>query len=194
AVCVGLSQDISLEICAKALEKIKVVPGRMDEVENNLGVKIIIDYALTPDSMEKLGALILGLKNQKNKLIWVFGSCGERDRGKRPIMGEIASRYADCIIITNEDPYGEDPQEIIDAVFDGVIKNKKLEENKNCWRIFDRHEAIAKALKLARKGDIILVTGKGAEETMAIGDKRIDWNDKKVILEELEKIKKSFLS
>jgi UDP-N-acetylmuramoyl-L-alanyl-D-glutamate--2,6-diaminopimelate ligase len=101
------------------------------------------------------------------------------------MMGKIVDKYADYIIITNEDPYNEDPQRIIDEVASGV-KNK--EEGKNFWKIMDRREAIKKALQLAGPGDMILVTGKGAEETMAIGKERIPWNDKKVILEELKKL------
>lgn len=185
ATAVGISEGIGLGIIKTALEKIKKVPGRMDEVENKLGVKIIIDYALTPDSMEKLGMLISEQKKPAQSLVWVFGSCGERDRGKRPMMGEIVSRYADYVIVTNEDPYGEDPMQIVDEVASGV-QNKK--EGENFWRILDRREAITKALKLVKSGDIILVTGKGAEEIMLIGDKRLPWNDRKVIEEELEKM------
>ena len=121
----------------------------------------------------------------KNNIISVFGACGERDRGKRPIMGGIVSGFADYVILTNEDPYSEDPQQIINEVLSG-IKNK--EEGKNFWKILDRREAIKKALLLAKPGDFVVVTGKGAEETMAIGKEKIDWNDKKVILEELEKL------
>jgi UDP-N-acetylmuramoyl-L-alanyl-D-glutamate--2,6-diaminopimelate ligase len=187
ATCVGISEGIDSALIKKALEKITKVSGRMDEVENKLGLKIIIDYAVTPDSLEKLGALISEQKTAKQSLIWVFGSCGERDRGKRPMMGEIVARFADYIFVTNEDPYGEDPQKIIDAVFAGVIKNKNLEENKNCWRILDRREAIKSALKIAKTGDIILVTGKGAEEIMQVGKQKIPWNDRMVIEEELKK-------
>ncbi len=215
ATCVGYSLGIGLDVMSAALGKIKKVPGRMDEVENNLGIKIIIDYALTPDSMEKLGELIESIKKPENKLIWVFGSCGDRDRGKRPIMGEIVAKYADFAIVTNEDPYGEDPVRIINEVFSGVIGRKidneflnfkfqisnlksssndkisnakEWKEGENCWRILDRREAISAALKIAKTGDIILVTGKGAEETMMIGKKMIAWNDQKVIEEELGKI------
>lgn len=188
AICVGISEGIDFATIKSALEKITKIPGRMDAVENDLGIKIIIDYAVTPDSLEKLGALISEQKKAEQKLIWVLGACGERDQGKRPLMGEIVAKYADYILVTNEDPYNEDPQKIIDAVFSGVLKNKKLVEEKNCWRVFDRKAAIKKALKLATPGDIILVTGKGAEETMAIGEKRIDWNDKNVIEEELDKL------
>ena len=135
----------------------------MDYVENDRGIDIIIDYALTPDSMEKLGQLLSSQPSTVNdqKLIWVFGSCGERDRGKRPIMGEIVAKHADYAIVTNEDPYHEDPQRIIDEVCEGVFKGGK-QENENVWKIFDRREAIKKALELAQKGDTVLITGKGA--------------------------------
>ena len=185
ATCVGLSQNISLETISGALEKIKDIPGRMERVQNNKSLNIIVDYAVTPDSLEKLYALIKQTNVGKNNIISVFGACGERDRGKRPIMGGIVSGFADYVILTNEDPYSEDPQQIINEVLSG-IKNK--EEGKNFWKILDRREAIKKALLLAKPGDFVVITGKGAEEKMAIGKERIDWNDKKVILEELEKL------
>ncbi|MFZ2882422.1 MAG: UDP-N-acetylmuramoyl-L-alanyl-D-glutamate--2,6-diaminopimelate ligase, partial [Candidatus Moraniibacteriota bacterium] len=185
ATCVGMAYGISEDVIKKALEKIQGVPGRMEKVPNSRGIEIIIDYALTPDSLEKLYELISKIKKADSKIISVFGSCGERDRGKRPIMGEIVSRYADYIIITNEDPYNENPNQIVDEVLGG-IKNKKLGEN--LFRIMDRREAIKKALQLAKPGDIFVITGKGAEEVMAIGKRRIPWNEKKVILEELGKL------
>jgi UDP-N-acetylmuramoyl-L-alanyl-D-glutamate--2,6-diaminopimelate ligase len=249
ATCVGLSEGISLEIIKRALGKIKLIPGRMENVENNKGLNIIVDYAVTPDSLEKLYQLISQIKNPlplekgdvrrteefekqsenfksspnpsfskggEHKVIAVFGSCGERDRGKRPIMGKIVSKFADYIIITNEDPYGENPEQIINEVFSGIplcypefisepvlnsIQESKEEipdqvrddiscftENVNCWRILERREAIKKALQMAEPGDFVIVTGKGAEETMAIGKKRISWNDKKVIQEVLQEL------
>jgi UDP-N-acetylmuramoyl-L-alanyl-D-glutamate--2,6-diaminopimelate ligase len=185
ATCVGISEGINLEIIKIALGKIKLVPGRMEYVENKKNINIIIDYALTPDSLEKLYTLIEKINIQKNKVVAVFGSCGERDRGKRPLMGEIVSRYADFMIITNEDPYNEDPWQIINEVVSG-IKNKT--EGENFWKIFDRREAIKKALQIAKPGDFVIVTGKGAEETMALGKKRIPWNDGNVIREVLSEL------
>lgn len=190
AACVGLSEGIGLEKMSQALAKIQGVPGRMEYVPNTKGVNIIIDYAVTPDSLEKLYQLILRIKSlgsptSKSKIIAVFGACGERDRGKRPIMGAIVSRCADHIILTNEDPYHEDPEQIISELEAG-IKNHELE--KNFWKIMDRRAAIRKALRLAKPGDFVVVTGKGAEETMAMGEKRIPWNDKRAILEEIEKM------
>ncbi len=192
AICAGLAYNIDLQAIAGALEKIKGIPGRLEYVSNNSGINIIIDYAVTPDSLKKLYSLISKLKTshaQKGhpmpKVIAVFGACGERDRGKRPIMGEIVSHFADRLIITNEDPYGEAPWRIINEVVSGV-KNKK--ENETFWKILDRREAIKKALILAGPGDFVIITGKGAEETMAIGSKRIPWSDKKVTQELLQEL------
>lgn len=192
AISVGMSEHISPEIMSQALEKIRVIPGRMDRVENGKGLDIIIDYALTPDSLDKLYKLISEMKAAKTALtglspsvIAVCGACGDRDRGKRPMMGGIIDKYADYIFLTNEDPYSEDPKKIINEVASG-IKNKK--EGENIWRILDRREAIREALQKAKIGDMVIVTGKGAEETMMIGKKMIPWNDKKVVKEELEKI------
>lgn len=186
ATCVGLVYGVDLETSARALEKIQGVPGRLEKIPNDRGLEIIVDYAVTPNALEKLYALISEVKKEKNlgNIIAIFGSCGERDRGKRPMMGKIVSNYADYVIVTNEDPYNEDPVRIIDEVFSGVTGK----EGVNCWKILDRREAIKKALRLAKRGDIVVVSGKGAEEIMAMGKKRIPWNDKKVILEELAEL------
>ena len=179
AIAVGVSEGISLQTLAGALKKITGIPGRMEYIPNHRNLSILIDYAVTPDSLEKLYELIShNKKSSTNKIIAVFGACGERDRGKRPMMGEIVSSYADVVILTNEDPYREDPKRIIHEIAKGV-KGKTL--GKNYFRILDRRKAIAKALKLAQPGDMLVVTGKGAEETMAIGTKLIPWNDRKVI-------------
>ena len=185
ATCVGVTEKIDKKTIAKALKKIDGISGRMEYIKNNKGLNIIIDYAVTPDSLEKLYNLVKDINRNNGDIISVFGACGERDRGKRPIMGEIVSKIADYIIITNEDPYNEDPERIIDEIAQGV-KSKK--EGGNFWKILDRRKAINKALNLAKPGDFVVVTGKGAEEIMAVGKERISWNDKKVILEELKKI------
>lgn len=176
--------SIDLGVAQKALASVMGVPGRMELVPNPMNADILIDYAVTPDAFEKLYASILPLKIPGSQIIHVFGACGERDRGKRPQLGEIASSYADIIILTNEDPFYEDPEQIIDDIEKGVTKKK----DKNYFRIFDRRAAIHKALSLAEIGDIVLVTGKGAEVTMALGDVRIPWSERRVIEEELEKL------
>ena len=184
----GVARILAIDplVAQKALASVMGVPGRMELVPNPMNADILIDYAVTPDAFEKLYASILPLKIPGSQIIHVFGACGERDRGKRPQLGEIASSYADIIILTNEDPFYEDPEQIIDDIERGVTKKK----DKNYFRIFDRRAAIQKALSLAEIGDIVLVTGKGAEVTMALGDVRIPWSERQVIEEELEKVSK----
>ncbi len=178
--------EIDFAVAQAALESVMGVPGRMELVPNHMNADILIDYAVTPDAFEKLYASVLPLKIPGSKIIHVFGACGERDRGKRPQMGEIASSSADIIILTNEDPFYENPEQIIDDIEKGVTKKK----DKNYFRIFDRREAIRKALSLAEIGDIVLITGKGAEVTMALGDTRIPWSERHVIEEEVQKLAK----
>lgn len=178
AICVGLDEGIELTAMNQALAAIQGIPGRLEPVPNDRGLNIIIDYAVTPDSLEKVYALLAKIRQPGARIISVFGACGERDRGKRPLMGQIVSFAADYVIITNEDPYHEDPQRIINEVAAGVTDKF---EGQNFWKIMDRREAIRQALGLAKPGDLVVVTGKGAEETMAVGDRRIPWNDKQVI-------------
>lgn len=178
AIALGLSQDIDLKICKKGIEKVEAIPGRMQKIIEE-PFSVFIDYAFTPNALEKVYKYL-------NPTIAVLGACGGgRDRWKRPVLGEIANKYAQHVIITNEDPYDEDPQKIIDEVGKNV---------QNCIKIFDRRKAINKALSLAKKGDIIIITGKGSETCiMWKNGKREDWNEKQVILEEFEKIKKGTL-
>jgi len=177
--------EIDFVIAGQALDEIMGIPGRMEFIPNVHGLHILIDYAVTPDSLEKLYTLVTGMRLEGARIIAVFGSCGERDRSKRPIMGSLVSSFADIVILTNEDPYHENPERILDEI-EGGIRGK--EKDKNYWRIPDRREAISQALEVARPGDWIVVTGKGAEESMAIGDLRLPWNERSVIEEEIEKI------
>lgn len=179
AVAAMVSCDISYEIAARALSHVRGVPGRMEHVANDRGITVLIDYAVTPNALENLYALVSSMRTSRGKkVIAVFGACGDRDRGKRPLMGEIVSSNADIVILTNEDPYTEDPGRIVREIQSGIV-NKIL--GKDLFVIMDRREAIAKALDLAVPGDMVLVTGKGAEEFMAVGSRRIPWNDKRVI-------------
>ena len=188
AVGVGKALKLDQPIIQKTIAEFQGIPGRLEEVPNDKGLRIMVDYALTPDSMGKVGRMLRESLEDSNRLFWVFGSCGERDRGKRPLMGAIGAKYADVVMITNEDPYHEDPQQIIDEVFTGVIKNPGKREEENAFRIMDRREALKKSLKMAQPGDLILVTGKGAEENMKIGDKLIEWNDRRVVEELLREL------
>jgi len=182
AICVGLSQGISLETCKRAVEKVKEIPGRMEEVISK-PFKVIVDYAFTPVALEKIyQTLTTNYKLQTTKLICVLGACGGgRDKWKRPVLGKIAEKYCDEVIITNEDPYDEDPLEIIGQVAKGT--NEKAE------KILDRREAIRKSLELAKPNDVVVITGKGCEPWICIkGDKKMPWDDRQVVKEEFQKL------
>lgn len=183
AIAVAKALGISLDISKKALEKIEVIPGRMEVLQSEPFI-VLVDYAPEPYALKALYDTI-GLW-QKNKLIHVLGSCGGgRDRARRKILGEMAGSTAQIVVVTNEDPYDDDPMEIINEVSEGASRvGKKL--NENLFQIIDRREAIKKALGLAREGDLVLVTGKGAEQKMALANgKYLDWDDRQVIKQEL---------
>ncbi|MCX6760763.1 MAG: UDP-N-acetylmuramoyl-L-alanyl-D-glutamate--2,6-diaminopimelate ligase [Candidatus Nealsonbacteria bacterium] len=180
AICVGLSQGIGVETSKKALEKAEGVAGRMEEVISS-PFKVFVDYAFTPNALEKAYQAIRDGFNP-NKMICVLGSCGGgRDKWKRPVLGGIAEKYCDQVIVTNEDPYDENPMEIIDQVADGA--KSKAE------KILDRKEAINKALKSAKPNDVVIITGKGCEPWICLANgKKIPWDDRKTAREEFNKI------
>jgi UDP-N-acetylmuramoyl-L-alanyl-D-glutamate--2,6-diaminopimelate ligase len=188
AFAVGWGLGIDFQTIKKGLESVDLVPGRMERVPLKNGLNVIIDYAHNPDSLKKVYEAIK--PSVRGRLIAVLGACGNRDRSKRPIMGALAGSFADIVIITNEDPYDEDPQKIIDEVASGVRrgdKNKKLGEN--FFKILSRREAILKALSLATPSDLVLITGKGAEDSIVwAGGRKTPWSDKKVVEELAEKL------
>lgn len=187
AIAVGLQENIEPVNIKRGLEKIEVVPGRMELVDEGQNFSVLVDYAPEPYSMEKLYQSVDLMK--KNRIIHVLGSCGGgRDVARRPILGALAGENADLVIVTNEDPYDDDPMEIIDQVAAGALdKGKTL--NENLYKILDRKEAIERALNMAQPGDLVLVTGKGSEQAMAVaGGKYIPWDDRQIIRSWLQKI------
>jgi UDP-N-acetylmuramoyl-L-alanyl-D-glutamate--2,6-diaminopimelate ligase len=173
-----------LEI-SKALATMPSVPGRMEEVKLDAAFRVFVDYAHEPASLEAAYAAVKLFK-PKRLLVLLGSQGGGRDVSKRSIMGELAAEHADVVVITNEDPYDEDPQGIIDNVAAGAEKVGKAK----VFRITDRRKAVHKLLELAEIGDILLLTGKGGEEVMAIkGGKLIPWDDRKVIREEYKNLK-----
>ena len=189
AICVGLSQGVNLETCRKFLEKAEGIPGRMEEIISS-PFRAIVDYAVTPDALEQLYQTIKETFSPK-KLIAVFGSCGGgRDKWRRPVLGEIAAEYCDRIIVTNEDPYDEDPSQILSEIKSGISKFQFPESN--FYEILDRRQAIRKALELAKPGDVIAITGKGCEPWIAEAKgRKIPWDDRKVVREEYKRIRNS---
>jgi len=187
AACIGISQGINLEICKKVLKSVSGIPGRMEEVISE-PFKVFVDYAFTPSALGKVYQTLQETRNKKQetRMICVLGSCGGgRDRWKRPVLGELAAKYCDQVIVTNEDPYDENPMEIIEQVASGIM-NYEL----RIMKILDRREAIRKALGLAQNGDVIVITGKGCEPWICVaGGKKIPWDDREVVKEEFEKLK-----
>lgn len=187
AVLTALSYKVKWEQIKLALESVSSLLGKMETIEANQDFKVIIDYAFEPLALEKLYDTLKFLKY--NKLIHVLGSAGGgRDISRRPKLGYLSGQTADYVIVSNEDPYDEDPQLIIDQVASGAFKAGKI-EGKNLFKILDRREAIKKAFLLAKKDDLVLITGKGAEQGICLAQGKImPWDDRKVAREELVKL------
>lgn len=167
------------EVIERAFKKFKVIPGRLEEVADK-PFKAYVDYAHTPDSLE---AVYKTLKKQDSKLICVLGAAGGgRDKWKRPEFGKIADTYCDEIILTDEDPYDEKPEKILEEIEAGI-------KNKTPHKILDRREAIKYAFSLAKPGDTVIMTGKGSERGIHVAKGEvIPWSDKEAALELLKEI------
>jgi UDP-N-acetylmuramoyl-L-alanyl-D-glutamate--2,6-diaminopimelate ligase len=168
---------ISLEDAKRGIESLSLIRGRVESVDCGQNFKVIVDYAHTDDSLRKLYETF-----KSSRKIAVLGSTGGgRDRWKRPVLGKIADEHCDEIIITNEDPYDEDPLTIIQEVASGVTHHTPT-------TILDRKDAIAYALSLAREGDVVLITGKGTDPyIMGPAGSKIPWDDAQVVREILSK-------
>lgn len=167
---------VPLQTIADALAKLERIPGRTERVEEGQPFQAVVDYAHTPDSLKALYTAYPGRK------ICVLGNTGGgRDTWKRPEMARIADTECAEVILTDEDPYDEDPQQIVDAMAAGMERKPRI--------IMDRREAIATALALARPGDSVLVTGKGTDPyIMQANGKKLPWSDASVVREELTKL------
>lgn len=173
AIAVAMQFGCNSENIKEALINIRV-PGRSELVDNKLGLTIMIDYAHTPESLEKILSTVKIYT--RGRVISVFGCGGDRDKRKRPMMGEVSGRVADYTILTSDNPRTEDPQSIIDDIEKGIkITNGKYE----C--IVDRVEAIRKAIKMANKKDIIVLAGKGHEITQEINKKKYPFDEREIV-------------
>ncbi|MFA6536451.1 MAG: UDP-N-acetylmuramyl-tripeptide synthetase [Candidatus Paceibacterota bacterium] len=178
AITYAKSQSIGISVIKSALERFKGIRGRVENVKisDNQKFEVIVDYAHTADSLEKLYQVF-----QDSRKICVLGNTGGgRDKWKRPAMGKVADQYCDEIILTNEDPYDEDPRAIVEEVAKGIADGQyKI--------IMDRREAIREALKLAQTGDTVLITGKGTDPCICgPNGTKIPWDDATVAREELK--------
>lgn len=186
AIAVTAGLGVPLEAARDALAQAKTIPGRLEYIDAGQDFKVMIDYAPEPNSLAELYHLLKSIP--KNKLIHVLGSAGGgRDKARRPILGRMAAETADYVIVTNEDPYDEDPMEIINRVTEGAMAGGKVLDE-NLFKRMDRQEAIEKAISLAGPGDFVLITGKGAEQAMVVqGGRKIKWDDREVVRQILKK-------
>ncbi|MES2768623.1 MAG: UDP-N-acetylmuramoyl-L-alanyl-D-glutamate--2,6-diaminopimelate ligase [Bdellovibrionota bacterium] len=179
-----LAKQMPLSKSIEIFSNFTGVRGRLEKVANNKGIHVFVDYAHTPDALENvlktLGEIRKESKNDK-KIITVFGCGGDRDKGKRPIMGEIASRMSDFAVITSDNPRTEDPAQIIKDVEAGCAGRKNYEIE------VDRKKAIEKALNIAKNGDAVLIAGKGHEDYQIVGLTKHYFDDVEVVKEYLSK-------
>lgn len=193
-VALGKYLDLSLDDISKKLTSFPGMPGRMEEIDEGQKFKVIVDYAYEPRCLEEV---LINIKNLfikeelENSIIAVSGPTGGgRDSWRRPVMGEILAQYCKHAIITTDDPYDDNPDEIADEMIKGLASKEKI-EGLDYFKIIDRREAIKKALLLAKPNDVVLIAGKGSDPVMAVANgKSIPWDDREAVRELLKEIKK----
>jgi UDP-N-acetylmuramoyl-L-alanyl-D-glutamate--2,6-diaminopimelate ligase len=174
AITAALVEEVPLNIIEKAMPTLNHVPGRMEHIDEGQDFTVIVDYAHSPDGLEKALSTVRQLTH--GKLITVFGCGGNRDRSKRPLMGAISAKYSDITIITSDDPRSEDPESILCDVEQGAaLKGHHYE------LIVDRGEAILRAIELASAGDLVIVAGKGHEEYQVLAEGAVRFSDRQVL-------------
>lgn len=184
AYAVTVSQNLKADLSLRALESVKSLAGKLEKIDLGQNFSVIVDYAFEPRALEKVYQAIYLLGPQR--IIHVLGSTGGgRDVARRPELGRIAGERADCVIVTNEDPYDDNPQLIIEQVALGAERAGK-ELDKDLFKVLDRRLAIRQALSLAQEGDLVLISGKGAEQYICVaGGEKVPWDDRRVAREEL---------
>jgi UDP-N-acetylmuramoyl-L-alanyl-D-glutamate--2,6-diaminopimelate ligase len=162
---------------ARGIESVRGVPGRFEAVDEGQSFTVIVDYAHKPGALENVLHAARDLAAGA-RVICVVGAGGDRDRGKRPLMGRLASELADFTVVTSDNPRSEDPQTIIDEIVAGVVGEVDVEP--------DRAAAISRAIELARDGDVVLIAGKGAEQGQQLADRTIPFDDREAARDALK--------
>lgn len=181
AFCVGLKEGVPPALLSSALKGVKGVPGRFELVDEGQDFTVIVDYAHTPDGLKNVLKTARGITS--GRLITVFGCGGDRDQGKRPLMGRLSGDISDYTVITSDNPRSEDPEKIIEQIEDGIRENRDTRYT----TIIDRYEAIRHAVHSAREGDCVVIAGKGHETYQIIGDQVLPFDDHQVAREILVK-------
>ena len=172
AASAALALGIEEHVVADGLTRAHGVPGRFQTVDNDRGINVVVDYAHTPEAIERLLDGVREVMRPGARVIVVFGCGGDRDRDKRPLMGRSARQGADVVVVTSDNPRSESPQAIIDDVVQGIGTR-----GDDVHVVVDRREAIELAIGLARPGDAVVIAGKGHESTQTIGDTVVDFDD-----------------
>ena len=178
AVAAARLLGIEDEAIARGVRELRGVPGRFEAVDEGQPFAVLVDYAHTPDSLENVLRTARDLA--QNRLICVFGCGGDRDRGKRPLMGRIASELADLAIVTSDNPRSEEPDAIIGEIVAGAAGDVEVEP--------DRREAIARAIDAAQEGDVVVIAGKGHEQGQQFADRTVPFDDRDVAREALRRL------
>lgn len=190
AIIIGLGLGIAPDKIKEGLKNLKIIPGRMEKIDEGQNFLVFVDYAHEKEGMNAVLDTAKDLISGKGgKIIVLLGAQGGgRDKAKRPALGEVSAKKADFVVISDDDSYEDDPKEIREDIAVAAEKFGKI-RNKNLFVIENRREGIKKALSLANKNDVVLITGKGAEQSIIIGSKHFPWDDRVVVREELRKIK-----
>lgn len=175
AACIGFILKIDPQAIQKGIAALKAVPGRMEQIDEGQNFEVLVDYAVTPDAIANV--LDVLQKIAKGRVIIVFGATGDRDREKRPLMGEAAAKNADLVFLTDDETYTEDPKTIRDAVFAGM---KRADGEAKTTVVEDRLEAIKQAFATAKSGDIVLLTGIGHENQRNMGGQLQPWDERDI--------------
>ncbi|MDO8505963.1 MAG: UDP-N-acetylmuramoyl-L-alanyl-D-glutamate--2,6-diaminopimelate ligase [bacterium] len=188
AIVVCRLVGISDYLISKGLLELQTIPGRMEKIDEGQNFTVIVDYAHERESMTHILDTANSMKKMGAKVIILLGAeGGGRDKAKRPIMGELAAKMAEYVIVSNVDPYEDDPKQILEDIAVSAEKFGKVRDQ-NLFVIEDRRLGIRKALSLAQINDVVLITGKGAEQSIVIGGKRLSWDDREVVREELRSL------
>lgn len=186
AICVAAALGISPRKAVTALGSFRSVPGRMEHIDEGQDFAVFVDFTVTPASYTATLTTLRQSLKPGGRLLVLMGSCGNRMREKRPVIGKIASELADIVVVTNEDPYTENPSRIIDEVWSGI--NQATTE---AHKIADRLKGIDFILKQARKNDTVVLCGKGSDTTMWVSTGQIPWNEREIVRSMLKSMRRT---
>jgi len=179
AVAAARLLELTDDAVAAGIESVTGVPGRFEAVDEGQPFAVVVDYAHKPDALEQVLQTARGLT--EHRVVCVFGCGGDRDRGKRPEMGRIASELADVTIVTSDNPRSEDPEAIVAEVVTGATQPVEVE--------VDRRTAIERAIELAQPGDVVVIAGRGHEREQELADRRVPFDDREVARAALRRLR-----